>query len=77
MINYLSPNYPLLAEKLFVNGFEPIPLPPGQKRPTLKGWPNIKLPTQPWPKNYEIGLRTGKLTAIDIDICNPGTKVIS
>jgi len=61
-------SYPELALQLFERGLQPIPIAPRQKYPTIKGWQSISLPISPWPKNYGIGLRTGELTGIDIDI---------
>ncbi len=72
MNNYNHPNYPLLAEKLYNRDLEPIPATPGSKYYKGVDWMRLNLPVKPWPKDHEIGLRTGKLTAIDIDICNPG-----
>ncbi len=64
----LPKDMPKLAAYLFAKGLEPIPIAPGQKYPTMKGWQNHPLPISPWPQGYGIGLRTGKLSAIDIDI---------
>jgi len=61
-----------LAKLLYEKGFEPIPIAPGQKYPTLKGWQKITLPVDPWPKNHGIGLRTGRLSGIDIDVYDDG-----
>jgi hypothetical protein len=59
---------PLLAKGLYEKGLEPIPIAPGEKFPTIKDWTNISLPIHPFPKDHGIGLRTGKLSAIDIDV---------
>lgn len=61
-------NYPKIGQQLFDAGFEPVPLLPREKYPTMKGWHNASLPIK-WPsERHGIGLRTGKLTGIDIDI---------
>lgn len=81
-------HYKKKSSLLYARGFEPIPIAPGKKYPTLKGWPTIELPITPWPEGCGIGLRTGLLTAIDIDIyapdmvaellrCFDGTEIIT
>ena len=61
-----------LAGQLFSQGYEPIPIAPGQKYPTAKGWPTMQPPVNQWPANHGIGIRTGKLSAIDMDIYDAG-----
>lgn len=62
-------DYPKLATRLYhEKNLEPIPIAPGKKFPTIKSWPDIRLPFEQWPKNHGIGLRTGRLSAIDIDV---------
>lgn len=57
-----------LAKKLYAQGFEPMPIAPGEKYPTMKSWQSMTLPVA-WPSpHHGIGLRTGKLIAIDIDV---------
>ena len=60
------------AEALYNMGFEPIPIAPSKKFPTLKNWQKMPLPFDPWPKNHGIGLRTGHIVAIDFDIYDQG-----
>lgn len=65
-----SEEYNKLALGLYQKGYEPIPIKPGQKYPTIKGWRTAdcsKFVTT-WPKDHGVGLRTGKVTAIDIDV---------
>lgn len=64
-------SYARTALQLYSAGFEPIPITPRKKYPTLEGWPTIQLPITPWPKSHGIGLRTGKISAIDIDVYSP------
>lgn len=72
MTNYQAHDYPRLATELFAKDYEPIPIAPGQKFPTLKNWQNIKLPIRMWPQWHGIGLRTGgNLVGIDIDVYFP------
>lgn len=61
-----------IASRLYIKGFEPIPIAPGQKKPVSKNWPTMVLPVEPWPKNHGVGLRTGLLSAIDMDIYHEG-----
>jgi hypothetical protein len=58
------------AEKLLKLGYEPIPIKPKEKYPTVKEWQKADCTelVKNWPKNHGIGLRTGKVTAIDIDV---------
>lgn len=64
-------SYAQTALQLYNAGFEPVPIAPRKKYPTLKGWSTIQLPILLWPKSHGIGLRTGKLSAIDIDVYSP------
>jgi hypothetical protein len=59
------------AAQLLQRGYEPIPIKPNEKYPTVKGWQNADCAqlVEGWPKDYGIGLRTGKkITGIDIDV---------
>lgn len=59
------------AEQLLQRGYEPIPIKPGEKHPTVKSWPTADCTqlVKNWPHNHGIGLRTGPtLTGIDIDV---------
>ncbi|MCI5221996.1 MAG: hypothetical protein D3924_04830 [Candidatus Electrothrix sp. AR4] len=59
------------AAQLLKLGYEPIPIKPKEKFPTLKGWQNAECVqlVEDWPQGFGIGLRTGKkLTGIDIDV---------
>jgi hypothetical protein len=58
------------AEKLLKRGYEPIPIKPRDKYPTIKGWQKADCAqlVKNWPPGHGVGLRTGKITAIDIDI---------
>lgn len=64
-----------LAQKLLENGFEPIPIAPGKKYPTLKNWSTMEVNSDTvnmW-KNMGlgdsgVGIRTGKVFAIDVDV---------
>ena len=65
-------NYSEIAKALYNRGYEPIPIAPNKKYPTANGWTTMALPVEPWPKNHGIGLRTGKVTGIDLDILDNG-----
>lgn len=71
------PTYAEVALKLFDNGYEPLPLRLGQKRPIVKGWQEIAIneaQVRKWVRevpNAGVGLRTGQLVGIDIDVLDP------
>ena len=68
-------NYAYAAPKLLENGYEAIPIIPGTKRPPLNKWTDIDFldPSEvsdfvvKYPK-YGVGVKTGELVAIDLDI---------
>lgn len=69
----MTQNFALLGPKLRSQGFEPIPV--AGKTPTIKGWQEIVLhpeQIQIWAANgqghHNVGLRTGALAAVDLDI---------
>jgi hypothetical protein len=65
------------ALKLLDNGYEPLPIRPREKVPAVSGWQktNIDAPTvERWAREYRgsgIGLRTGRLVVVDIDLLDP------
>jgi hypothetical protein len=61
---------PGLPQQLLAAGFEPVPIAPRQKYPTLKNWTTAACSelVKHWPANHGIGLRTGKIVAVDIDV---------
>ena len=65
------------ALRLFDNGYAPLPIVPGEKRPAVTGWPTIPITVETvdrWVRQFPdcgIGLRTGELVAVDIDILDP------
>lgn len=69
--------YAEAAERLIDNGFEPLPIIPGQKRPAPSRWSSIGLAPDriaDWTHRYPdcgIGLRTGRLVGLDIDEMDP------
>lgn len=73
-------NYKQYAKQLLANGYTPIPIKQGQKRPAVKDWAAIKVDgkqVDQWSNGYfsdcGIGLRGGKLVAVDIDITDKTT----
>ncbi|MCI5136997.1 MAG: hypothetical protein D3922_00970 [Candidatus Electrothrix sp. AR1] len=59
------------AEELLKLGYEPVPIKPKEKFPTVKGWQKADCSqlVKRWPKSHGIGLRTGKkVTGVDIDV---------
>ena len=59
-----------IAEKLIKNGYQPIPIPKGQKGLRLKGWQASKFTPTDFGDDANIGIRCGdnRVAAIDIDI---------
>lgn len=69
--------YAALAARLLDNGYAPLPILPGTKRPSPNRWASVGIDeaqiaewSATWP-TAGIGLRTGHLIAIDIDIEDP------
>jgi Bifunctional DNA primase/polymerase, N-terminal len=69
--------YAEVALKLLDNAYEPLPIMPGTKRPAPSRWTSIYIDearisewSRSWP-TAGIGLRTGHLVAIDIDVDDP------
>lgn len=71
------PSYADAAEQLRDNGYEPVPIIPGAKHPPMRGWSSMTIDEsqiEAWSRQYPhfgIGLRTGRLVGIDIDILDP------
>jgi hypothetical protein len=71
------PTYAEVALKLLDNGYEPLPLVPGTKRPCVKEWQQISIgeaQVRSWVRTFPnagVGLRTGNLVGIDIDVLDP------
>ena len=70
-------SYGAAALRLFDNGYEPLPVVPGAKRPALSRWTGVAIDVASvtrWTRRYPdhgIGLRTGALVGIDIDVLDP------
>lgn len=71
------PTYAEVALKLLDNGYEPVPLFAGQKRPIPTGWTTLfidRAQVELWAAQHPdagVGLRTGQLVGIDIDVLDP------
>lgn len=69
--------YAEAAERLLDNGYEPLPLVPGKKRPIPGRWSEISIDVAQvaqWVRQHPkagIGLRTGRVIGIDIDAEDP------
>lgn len=65
------------AERLLDNGYEPLPIVPGEKRPAPSRWTSVDLTPEcigNWCEKYRehgVGLRTGRLVGLDIDDLDP------
>lgn len=71
------PTYAEVALKLLDNGYEPLPLKPRRKNPIPTGWTTAVIDeaqVRKWideSPNAGVGLRTGHLVGIDIDVLDP------
>jgi len=71
------PTYAEIAEHLLDRGYEPIPIKPNQKAPAASRWSTVPIDAAQvadWAHRYPdhgVGLRTGTLVALDIDIVDP------
>lgn len=69
-----APTYAEVALKLLDQGYEPLPIRPGQKRPAVDAWTTVRIDeaqVETWCREFGhcgVGLRTGHLIAVDIDI---------
>ncbi|NGQ93296.1 bifunctional DNA primase/polymerase [Rhodobacter sp. HX-7-19] len=76
-VGIVHPTYGEVALKLLDNGYEPLPLVPGTKRPCVKAWQQISIgeaQVRSWVRTFPnagVGLRTGNLVGIDIDVLDP------
>ena len=72
-----SQTYGDTALRLRDMGFEPLPIMPGGKRPAVNAWTSVRIDeaqVEAWGQHWGscgIGLRTGHLVAVDIDILDP------
>jgi len=62
-----------IATKLIDKGYTPIPIPQGQKRPTISGWHERTFTPDDFGQNNNVGIRTGDqgVGFLDIDIYDP------
>lgn len=69
--------YGTAALQLLDHGYAPLPLRPGEKRPAFNAWTSVSIDpasVSAWARQlptHGIGLRTGHLVGIDIDILDP------
>ena len=72
-----APSFAETALRLWDMGYQPIPILPGSKRPAVPAWPSVRIDEAQiaaWAQSFGscgVGLRTGHLVAIDIDILDP------
>jgi hypothetical protein len=65
------------ARQLFELGYEPLPITPGTKKPAPRRWSSVAIDgrlVDAWGRHYPghgIGLRTGQLVGLDIDLLDP------
>ncbi|QDC10092.1 hypothetical protein FHY55_12910 [Oceanicola sp. D3] len=66
-----------LAPPLLENGYEPLPIIPREKRPALSRWTSCPVDSdavETWSRQFpghSVGLRTGALVGLDIDVLDP------
>lgn len=69
-----APTFAEVALKLLDQGYEPLPILPGQKRPAVNGWTTVRIDeaqVENWCCEFGhcgVGIRTGRLVGIDIDL---------
>lgn len=69
--------YSDVALSLLRNGYEPVPIEPGQKKITIAGWSTVDInenTVRNWCRSHSkhgVGIRTTRNPAIDIDILDP------
>ena len=69
--------YGQAALRLLENGYEPLPILPLSKKPVLRRWSTISIDVasvEQWARQYAgagVGLRTGTLVGIDVDLIDP------
>ena len=63
--------------RLLDNGYEPIPIIPTSKKPALSRWTAVRIDEraiESWAVQYaghSVGLRTGRLVGVDVDVLDP------
>ncbi|MEM6942126.1 MAG: bifunctional DNA primase/polymerase [Pseudomonadota bacterium] len=71
------PTFAQAAAELLDNGYEPLPIVPGKKFPPLPRWTAVGIDEraiEAWIPQYAahgVGLRTGRLIGLDIDVTDP------
>ncbi|MEM7530258.1 MAG: bifunctional DNA primase/polymerase, partial [Pseudomonadota bacterium] len=71
------PTYAEAAARLLDNGYEPLPILPSRKVPAVSRWTEVLIdPVQveAWSRSHGgcgVGLRTGRLVGLDIDVLDP------
>ncbi|WP_054006380.1 bifunctional DNA primase/polymerase [Cypionkella psychrotolerans] len=71
------PTFAEIAMRLVDNGYEPVPILPHAKKVAARNWTTVTIDeaqVEDWIKRFGhcgIGLRTGKLVAVDIDLLDP------
>lgn len=71
------PTFSASAAQLLDNGYEPLPIVPSAKKPALSRWSSVPIDeraVERWATEFPhhgIGLRTGALVGLDIDILDP------
>ncbi len=72
-----TPTYAEIAMRLLDNGYEPVPIWPATKRAAADGWTTLPIDeaqVAAWCQSFGhcgVGLRTGQLVGVDIDLLDP------
>lgn len=72
-----APTFAETAERLLDNGYAPLPIRVGEKRPAPARWSQVAIDAEQieqWVRDHPrcgVGLRTGALVGVDVDIEDP------
>lgn len=64
-------NYRNTARVVLANGYSPLPLKPRSKQPARANWQHSKCTESDFASNHGVGVLTGDIVGIDIDISHP------
>ena len=77
-----APTFAEVALKLLDQGYEPLPILPGQKRPAVNAWTSVRIDeaqVEAWCRQFGhcgVGLRTGRVVGVDtgLAVCVSGYR---
>ena len=73
MANEISKSAPEIAAQLIANGYQPIPIPHGQKGPNTPSWQKRTFTPSDFEVDANVGIRCGDncVAIMDIDVYDP------